>query len=107
MKAWLEANWDYLSVALFLALVTSTVIGLRRGTKGGALFVSNSSAAIVAVAFYPVVESFNYKHYTLLYGMICGAVGVAVFGVLVALSDSIDRRREKLADDIVDKVTKL
>ena len=61
MKAWLEANWDYLSVALFLALVTSTVIGLRRGTKGGALFVSNSSAAIVAVAFYPVVESFNYN----------------------------------------------
>lgn len=107
MKAWLEANWDYLSVALFLSLVTSTVIGLRRGTKGGALFVANSSAAIVAVAFYPVVESFSYKHYTLLYGMICGAVGVAVFGVLVALSDSIDRRREKLADDIVDKVTKL
>jgi hypothetical protein len=34
MKAWLEANWDYLSVALFLALVTSTVIGLRRGTNG-------------------------------------------------------------------------
>jgi hypothetical protein len=34
MRAWLEANWDYLSVALFLALVTSTVIGLRRGTNG-------------------------------------------------------------------------
>jgi hypothetical protein len=38
--------------------------------------------------------------------MVCGAVGVAVFGVLVALSDAIDRRRGKLADAILDKVTK-
>lgn len=106
MREWIEASWDYLSVAFFVALITSTTIGLRRGTRGGALLVANLSSVVVALAFYPFVEKYDYRVFTPLYGMLCGAVGVSVFGVLVALSDAIDRRRDKIADDIVDKVTK-
>jgi hypothetical protein len=106
MQHWIEANWDWLMTGVFLAVATSTTIGLRRGTKGGALFVSNSSSAIVAVAFFPFLERYGYSgQFVFLYGMVCGAVGVAVFGVLVSLSDAIDRRREKIADNIIDRVT--
>ncbi len=105
MRTWLLEQWDWLLAGIFVAVATSTTIGLKDRTKGGALFVANSAAAIMALVLFPFLSKYGYGgEWVLLLGLFCGACGTALFGVLTALSSAIDRRRERLADRIIDRV---
>ena len=106
MKSWFELNWDWLLSAIFIAVVTSTTIGLKEGTKGGAIAVSNFSSAIMVVVLYPFLTQYGYATpaLTLLLGLFCGGCGLAMFSVLIALSSLIERRRAKIAQMIADRV---
>lgn len=105
MRAWLMDQWDWLLAAVFLAVATSSTIGMKDRTRGGALFFANCCAAIMALVSYPFLAKHGYGgEWVLLLGLVCGACGTAMFGVLTALSGAIDRRRERLADRIIDRV---
>lgn len=105
MRDWLDKNWDWLVALVFLSVATSTAIGLKEGSKGGAIFVSNLTAALVAVALYPFLEKFGYAGpFIGILALFCGACGVAMFGVLTSLSDLITRRRERLAGSVLDRI---
>ncbi len=90
MRAWLQEHWEWLCAALFIAVTTSTVVGLKDGSKGTAIFVSNVASAIMALVF--------------LLGLFCGGCGMSMIGVVIALRNLIDRRKDKLAATIVDRV---
>lgn len=105
MRAWLEGQWDWLLAGIFIAIATSTVTGLQAGTKGGAIFVSNAASAIMALVLFPFLNKYGYGgEWVFLLGLFCGACGLALFRVLTAVSLSIDKRRERLADRIIDRV---
>lgn len=105
MSAWLSSHGDWLFASVFIALITSTTIGFRSGSKGGAILTSNASAAVMSIVIYPFLQRWGYAdEFSLLLGLVCGACGYAMFGVLIALSDTIDRRRSKIADSVLDRV---
>lgn len=107
MWKWLhdDDRWEWLVALVFLSIVSSTAIGLVKGSKGPAIFVSNLTAASLAMAIYPFSEKFGYAGpYVFALALFCGACGLAMFGVLISLSDMITRRREKLASSILDRV---
>ncbi len=105
MRSWLDENWDWLLTGIFIAVATSTVIGFKDGAKGGAIFVANWSAAIMAIVTYPFLAKHGYGgEWVLVLGLFCGACGTAMFSVLTAVSAAIDKRREKLANKIIDRV---
>lgn len=105
MRAWLETNLDWLSAAVLLSILTSTGIGLKQGSKGPAIFTSNLAAAIMAVALYPLLQQWGYAGpFIGLLALFCGACGMACFGVLISLSNLIDRRRERIAGGLIDRV---
>lgn len=105
MRTWLQEHWDWLLAGIFISLATSTTIGLKDRTKGGALFAANCSASIMALVLYPFLAKYGYSgEWVLLLGLFCGACGTAMFGVLTSLSTVIDRRRERLAEGIVNRV---
>jgi len=105
MRDWLTAQWEWLATAVFIAVITSTTIGFREGSKGGAIFVSNAASAILAMVIYPFLEKWGYNGpFVGLLGLFCGACGMAMFGVLISLSSQIDKRRVKLAEGLIDRV---
>lgn len=105
MREWFSAQWDLLLAAIFIAIATSTVIGFKDGTKGGAIFVSNMAGALLASVLSPLLAKQGYSwEWIGIFGLLCGACGASMFGVLTALSRAIDRRRDKLADQIIDRV---
>jgi hypothetical protein len=105
MRTWLTEQWDWLLAGVFIAIATSTVIGFKDGAKGGAIFVSNTAAAIMALVMFPFLSKHGYgSEWVGLLGLFCGGAGMALFGVLTAVSTAIDRRREKLADQIINRV---
>lgn len=105
MGKWLSEQWDLLLAAVFIALATSTVIGFKDGAKGGAIFISNTAAAIMALVLSPLLAKQGYSwEWIGIFGVICGAGGASTFGLLTAISRAIDRRRDNLADKIVDRV---
>ena len=107
MTKWLldGERWEWLLAMVFVSICTSTAIGLRQGSKGGAIFVSNLTAALSALALYPFVEKWGFSGpFVLPLALVCGACGLAMFGVLISLSDIITRRRERLAGNLLDRV---
>lgn len=105
MRAWLETNGDWLLACVFLSILTSTGIGLKQGTKGPAIFTSNLAAAIMAITLYPFLEKWGYAGpFVGVLALFCGACGAACFGVLIALAGMIDRRRERIAGGLIDRV---
>lgn len=105
MRDWLNANLDWLSACVLLSILTSTGIGLKQGSKGPAIFVSNLAAALMAIALYPLLEKWGYAGpFIGLLALFCGACGMAMFGVLIALSNMIDRRRDRIAGSLIDRV---
>lgn len=105
VKAWLDSNLEWLSAAVLLSILTSTAIGLKQGSKGPAIFVSNLAAALMAIALYPLLEKWGYAGpFVGLLALFCGACGMALFGVLIALSNMIDRRRDRIAGGLIDRV---
>lgn len=105
MRSWLELNLEWLGTGIFIALVTSTIIGLKEGSKGAAILLSNASSATIAVVFYPFLEKYDFAGpFVLLFGMVCGGCGTAVFGVVVALGTVIEKRRLRIAEKFADKV---
>ena len=105
MKAWLQEHWEWLCAALFIAVTTSTVVGFKEGSRGTAIFVANAASAIMAIVLYPLLYKFGYGiEGVFLLGLFCGACGTSVFGVLIALRNLIDRRKDKLAGAIIDRV---
>lgn len=105
MRDWLFLQWDWLLSSIFIAVSTSTIIGFKDGTKGGAIAVSNFASAIVAIVLFPFLEKYGYGGpFSLLLGLFCGACGMATFSVLVSLSNMIERRRAKLAGVLLDRV---
>lgn len=105
MRTWLAEQWDLLLAGVFIAIATSTVIGFKDGAKGGAIFVSNTSAAIMAFVLSPLLAKQGYSwEWIGIFGLVCGACGASMFGVLTALSKAIDRRRDNLANKIIDRV---
>lgn len=105
MGHWLEENWSWVCATVFIAVLTSTTIGFKEGSKGGAIFVSNFAAAITGIALYAVLrEYYSGFGFVCVLGMFCGACGLSVFGVLISLRNLIDRRRDRLAGVIMDRV---
>lgn len=105
MREWWAANGEWLLAAVFLSILTSTGIGLKQGSKGPAIFVSNLAAALLAIALYPLLEKWGYAGpFVGLLALFCGACGMAMFGVLIALAAMIDRRRDRIAGGLIDRV---
>ncbi len=105
LLAWLQRKGDWLVALLLISILTSTAIGLKDRATGGAIFVSNLTASLTALAAYPFIEKWGYGGPAVFaLGLVCGAVGLAAFGVLTALSDRITRRRDKIADSLIDRV---
>lgn len=105
MREWLNANSEWLGVCVVLSVLTSTAIGLKQGTKGPAIFTSNLTAAIMAIALYPLLEKWGYAGpFVGLLALFCGACGMSLFAVLISLSGLIDRRRERIAGGLIDRV---
>lgn len=105
MKDWLADNLDWLVACVFLSVLTSTGIGLKQGSKGPAIFVSNLAAAVMAVCLYPILQKWGYAGpFVGLLALFCGACGMACFGVLISLATLIDRRRERIAGGLIDRV---
>lgn len=105
MRAWLSDNLEWLASCVFIAVATSTTIGFREGSKGGAIALANFSSAILAIVLYPFLEKYGYTGpFVGILGLFCGACGVGVFSVLISLASTIERRRAKLAGQIVDRV---
>jgi len=103
--AWLQRKGDWLIALLLVAVLTSTAIGLKDRATGGAIFVSNLTAALCALAAYPFIEKWGYGGPAVFaLGLVCGAIGLAAFGVLTALRDRITRRRDSIADNLIDRV---
>ena len=105
MRDWLYEHWDWLCAGLFLSLATSTAVGVKEGTKGGALFVSHTSAAVMFFVCYPFISKNGLSgEWAGLLAIGCGVCGTAMFNVLISLRNLIDRRRDKLAGLVANKV---
>ncbi len=105
LLAWLQRKGDWLVALLLISILTSTAIGLKDRATGGAIFVSNLTASLTALAAYPFIEKWGYGGPAVFaLGLVCGAVGLAAFGVLTALRDRITRRRDNIADSLIDRV---
>lgn len=105
LMAYLIKKGDWLVALIVVAIFTSTAIGLKDRATGGAIFVSNLTASLTAIAAYPFVEKWGYGGpMVFALGLLCGACGLAAFGVLTALSTMITRRREKIAGGLIDRV---
>ena len=105
MHDWIALHWQGLAAAVFIAVATSTVIGFKDGSKGGAILVANAAAAIMAVVLYPFLGKWGYgDEFSPMLGLFCGACGIALFGVLISLAATIERRRARLAGVILDRV---
>ncbi len=105
MIEWLDKNLQWLATGIFVALVTSTIIGFKEGSRGAAILLSNASSATIALVFYPFLEKYDFAGpFVLLFGMICGGCGTAVFGVVVTLGATLERRKQKIADRMLDRV---
>lgn len=105
MPSWLEAHWQWLCTAVFIAVATSTTIGFKDGSKGPAIFVSNAASAIMAACLYPFLAKWGYGgEFAPILGLFCGGCGMALFGVLISLGKTIEMRRNRLAGSLVDRV---
>lgn len=105
VREWLAENLEWLASAVFLSIMTSTGIGLKQGSKGPAIFTSNLAAAVMALALYPLLQKWGYGGpFIGLLALFCGGCGLASFGVLIALSNIIDRRRDRIAGGLLDRV---
>lgn len=105
MLEWLSPRWQWLAALIGLSMLTSTTIGLKQGSKGGAIFASNLASAMMSIALYPLADKYDYGGpFVGLLALFCGACGMAMFGVLIALSNLIERRKDKLAGTILDRV---
>ncbi len=62
-----------------------------------------ASSATIALVFYPFLEKYDYAGpFVLLFGMVCGGMGTAVFGVVVMLGEVLDRRKRRIAEKLLD-----
>lgn len=105
LLAWLVRKGDWLVALLVVSIFTSTAIGLKDRATGGAILVSNITAALTALAGYPVLEKWGYGGpWVFAFGLLSGACGLAAFGVLTTLRDVITRRRERIANQLIDRV---
>lgn len=103
--AWLMRKGDWLVALIVVAVFTSTAIGLKDRATGGAILVSNITAALTAIAGYPLLEKMGYGGpWVFAFGLLAGACGLAAFGVLTTLGDMITRRRERIANRLIDRV---
>ena len=106
MRAWLLEHWDWLCTAVFIAVSTSTTIGFKEGAKGAAILVSNTAAALSALALYPFLAKYGYgSEQVVLLGVFCGACGTALFGILIAVRGVVEKRRDRIANAIVSRVS--
>ena len=105
LTAWLQRAGDWLAAMVVVSILTSTAISMKDKATGGAIFVSNLTAALTAIAAYPFLERWGYGGAAVfLAALVCGGCGVAAFGLLTALRDVITRRRDRIAGSIVDRV---
>lgn len=105
LLVWLQRKGDWLVALLLVAILTSTAIGLKDRATGGAILVSNMTASLVALAGYPFLDKWGYGNAAVFaWGLVAGACGIAAFGVLTALRDRITRRRDSIADSLIDRV---
>lgn len=105
MTEWLSTRWQWLVALVFMSALTSTTIGLKQGARGGAIFASNLASSITALAIYPLADKYGYGGpFVGLLALFCGACGMALFGVLIALSNLIERRKDRLAGSLLDRV---
>ncbi len=105
LLAWLQRKGDWLVALLLISILTSTAIGLKDRATGGAIFVSNITASLLALAGYPFLEKYGFGGPAVFaWGLIAGSCGIAALGVLTALRDRITRRRDSIADSLIDRV---
>lgn len=105
MLKWLDDNGGWLLAGVFVAMVTAGLIALKDGARGHAVLVSIMAGSVLTGVLYPLLGKFNYgPEFSPLLGLICGGVGMGVFGVLTSVGKSVENRKERLADGIVDKV---
>lgn len=105
--SWLADHWDGLGFALFASGTTGAAVGLSKGARGLALLTSHTVASVLTLIAYPLVTDKGYSWMVAVpVCAVLGGIGMALLRLLVALSDAIDRRRARLADNILDRVAR-
>lgn len=105
VRQWLERYGDWLGVSQIIGLMVASVVAFMQSTRGLAVLFSHFASSVASICLfvagleldYPVVDV------SIASAVGGGALGMALFRLLVSISDRIDKRREAIAEDLVDR----
>lgn len=105
LRQWLIDNSDDLLATLFMTLMISIGVGLRRRSTGAGIFFAGFTSSIMVVVAYPELTAYGYdwRAGVSVLAPIAGACSWAVFGILVSVANHIEKRSNRIAGKIVDK----
>lgn len=110
LRDWLHIHMDSLMATVFFAVVIAALVGFFKRSTGMAIFVSCTSATILALLGYLLGSSLGYEWRILVptLGVGAGFTAVALFKIAMKFSDRLEERStdtaNKFADKAIDRV---
>lgn len=105
VRQWIERYGDWLGVSQLLGLMVASVISFMQGVRGAAVLFSHFASSVASICLFVGGVAMGYSLILDAIGsaVLGGALGMALFRLLISISDRIDRRREVIAEDLVDR----
>lgn len=95
------SDWAFF---LFIAVCTSTAAGLKRGTRGVALFVSHLASVLCWIIASPFMIDMGYgMGVKTLVAAGCGVFGLIALSLAVKIGEKVELRMGGIADGVVTK----
>lgn len=106
VRQWFERYGDWFAFSQLIALMVGSVIGFRQRSRGLAILFTHISASVVAIICFMagIGQGYGTILVSISAGVIGGGLGWVLFGLLITLSDRLDKRREEIADKVINKV---
>lgn len=107
LRQWLERYGDWLGFSQLIALMVGSVIGFMQRSRGLAILFSHVAASVTGIVTFTGGISWGYGvvFVAVSSGVVGGGLGMALFRILLSVSDRLDKRRDEIADKLIDKVS--
>lgn len=113
LREWLAIHMDNLMATVFFAVVISALVGFFKRSTGMAIFVSCTSATVLALLGYLIGSAWGYDWRILIptLGVGAGFCAVGLFKIAMKASDRLEERSaeagRKLADKALGKIVNI
>lgn len=110
LREWLAVHMDNLMATVFFAVVISALVGFFKRSTGMAIFVSCTSATVLALLGYLIGSAWGYDWKILIptLGVGAGFCAVGLFKIAIKFAERVEKQDaaigKKLADRAIGKV---